>query len=203
MSPRRKNPRWFRCGRIEEEEEEGRRDWPVPLEAEDGGDEPDGDGLAEERGEHERHGGEEPRRGAELGVPPAVEGRARGGGQRQRPPERRLQPAVPPPPRRRQVAARVVHAHVRRGRQAQPARARRGGSPVSPWRRGPLCLGLRHGREFREGLGSSIMGFMGRTSWSRVGEMHKLFFAINSHCIIFFTRVFFTSFISNRIYVVF
>lgn len=110
----------------------------MPLEAEDGGDEADGDGLAEERGEHERHGGEEPRRGAELGVPPAVEGRARGGGQRQRPPERRLQPAVPPPPRRRQVAARVVHAHVRRGRQAQPAprpRPRRwiAGEPVAAW----------------------------------------------------------------------
>lgn len=89
----------------------------MPPEAEHAGDEPDGDGLAEQGGEHEDHGGEEPRGGADLGVPAAVEGRPRGGGERQRRPDRRLQPPV----QRGGRVAEVVHAHVRRGRQAQPA----------------------------------------------------------------------------------
>lgn len=49
----------------------------MPIEAEHGGDESDGEGLAEEGEEHEDHGSEEGRGGAELQGPVAVEGRAR------------------------------------------------------------------------------------------------------------------------------
>lgn len=117
----------------------------MPPKAEHAGDEPDGDGLAEQGGEHEDHGGEEPRGGADLGVPAAVEGRPRGGGERQRRPDRRPQPPV----QRRGRVAEVVDAHVRRGRQAQPAH--REGPAAGRRRHGPLCLGSRHGREVSEG----------------------------------------------------
>ena len=50
---------------------------PVPPEAEHSVDESDRDGLAEEGGEHEEHGGEELRGSADLSIPAAVEGRSR------------------------------------------------------------------------------------------------------------------------------
>lgn len=118
----------------------------MPLQAEDGADEADGDGLAEQRGEHERHGGEEPRGGADLGAPAPVERRARGGGERQRRPERRPQPPVPDGGQ----VLHVVDAHVRGGGQRQAARREGGSSPETaccptPGRgRGPLRLRLCH-----------------------------------------------------------
>lgn len=112
----------------------------MPVQPHDGGDEADRDGLAEEGGEHEGDGSQEGQRGAQLRGPVAVERGARGGRERQRRPQRRLQPAVP---RRREVP-QVVHAHVRRRRDAQPTEAeeapgRRRLRPRRPRR-------LRHGR---------------------------------------------------------
>lgn len=117
----------------------------MPLQAHDGGDEADRDGLAEEGGEHEGDGSQEGQRGAQLRGPVAVERGARGGRERQRRPQRRLQPAVP---RRREVP-QVVHAHVRRRRDAQPAEAEEapGGRP----QRRRLRLRPRRPRRLRHG----------------------------------------------------
>lgn len=87
----------------------------MPIEAEHGGDESDGEGLAEEGEEHEDQGGEEGRGGAELQGPMAVERRARHRGEGERGPERGLEPRVP----RRGGVAEVVDAHVRDRREPQ------------------------------------------------------------------------------------
>jgi hypothetical protein len=115
----------------------------VPLETHDGGDEADGNGLAKEGGEHERDGAEEGQRGAELRGPVAVERGPRGGGERQRRPERRLQPVVP----RWRDVPQVVHTHVRRRGDAEPAEAEEPAADARPRRprHRPRCLSLRHG----------------------------------------------------------
>ena len=116
----------------------------MPVQPHDGGDEADRDGLAEEGGEHEGDGSQEGQRGAQLRGPVAVERGARGGRERQRRPQRRLQPAVP---RRREVP-QVVHAHVRRRRDAEPAKAQEptGGRPRRRRLRPRRPRRLRHGR---------------------------------------------------------
>jgi hypothetical protein len=141
----------------------------VPVQSHDGGDEANRDGLAEEGGEHEGDGSQEGQCGAQLRGPVAVERRARGGRERQHRPQRRLQPAVP---RRREVP-QVVHAHVRRRRDAQPAEAE------EPPGRRPRRLQfgprrprrLRHGRKPGTGSPRPARGrrrSLGQFSWSSV-----------------------------------
>lgn len=48
----------------------------MPIKAEDGGDEADGESFEEEGGEHKEHRGNEGQSGAELGGPVLVEGDA-------------------------------------------------------------------------------------------------------------------------------
>lgn len=147
----------------------------MPLEAEDGADEADGEGLTKQWGEHERNGGEEPRGGADLGVPAPVERRARGGGERQHCPERRPQPRVPNGGQMPQV----VDAHVRRGGQRQAAQ--RDGSPETacpaPRGRRPLRIRLRlrhHLKVWGDRASPRLAILIGNS---------ELMIAINSRCV--------------------
>lgn len=89
----------------------------MPVETEDGGDEPDGHHLAEESAEHEDQRGEKGDRHSDLKGPVAVERGASDGRQGQRRPQRRLEAGVP----LGGDVAEVVDAYVGDRRQAQAA----------------------------------------------------------------------------------
>lgn len=109
----------------------------MPLEPHHGGDEADGDGLAEEGPEHEGDGAEEGQRGAELGGPVAVERRPR-------------RVATPAPPTAPASAARatpgevpqVVHPTYAAAATPARRRPRRDRRRLAASPRGGLGLGL-------------------------------------------------------------
>lgn len=67
----------------------------MPVEAEHGGDEADGESFEEESGEHEDHGGQEWQRRPELGRPVPVKWDSDDGDDGESRPEQWLQPRVP------------------------------------------------------------------------------------------------------------